>query len=116
MAYSVTFSADAERDFELIFDFLFDSYINLGEAPASAIERAEARVQAIRADIEAIANAPHRGTLHDDILPGLRHVTLGRAVAWFDILEDTSNVRILAVFWSGQDHRRHMLARLLAWR
>jgi plasmid stabilization system protein ParE len=51
--------------------------------------------------------------MHDDILPGLRHVTLGRAVIWFDVIEDKSNVRILAVFFGGQDHIRRMLARLL---
>lgn len=111
--YEVTFSADAERDFELIFEFLFESHIGFGEAAASAIDRAEERVQAIRADIEGLAGAPHRGTLHDGILPGLRHVTLGRAIVWFDIVEDDNVVRVLAVFFGGQDHVRHMLVRLL---
>jgi toxin ParE1/3/4 len=114
MAHKVTFSADAERDFELVFEFLFESYIDFGEAAASAIDRAEERVQAIRADIEDLAKAPHRGSLHQDILPGLRHVTLGRAVVWFDIIEEKEDVRVLAVFFGGQDQFRHMLARLLA--
>ena len=109
MAYKVTFSADAERDFELIFEFLFESYIDFGEAVGPAIDRAEERIQSIRADIEAIAKAPHRGTMHEDILPGLRHVTLGRAVIWFDIIEDKRNVRILAVFFGTQDHIKRML-------
>lgn len=113
MAYRLTFSSDAERDFELVFEFLLESYVDFGETAASAIDRAEERVQAIRADIEAFANAPYRGSLHEDVLPGLRHVTLGRAVVWFDVIEDKSNVRILAVFFGGQDHFRHMLARLL---
>lgn len=113
MTYKVTFAAEAERDFELIFEFLLESYIDFGEAVASAIDRAEERVQAIRAEIEALANAPYRGSLHEDILPGLRHVTLGRAVIWFDVVEDENNVRILAVFFGGQDHFRRMLARLL---
>lgn len=113
MTYKVTFSADAERDFELIFEFLLERYIDFGEAAASAIDRAEERVQAIRADIEGLAKAPHRGSLHENILPNLRHVTLGRAVVWFDIVEEKSDVRVLAVFFGGQDHFRHMLARLL---
>lgn len=113
MAYKVTFAADAERDFELVFDFLFESYVEFGEAAGPAIDRAEERIQSIRADIEALAKVPHRGTVHDDILPGLRHVTLGRAVVWFDIVEDQRNVRILAVFFGAQDHVRRMLARLL---
>jgi plasmid stabilization system protein ParE len=113
MAYKVTFAADAERDFELIFEFLLESYVDFGEAIDLAIYRAEERIHSIRADIEALAKAPHRGTMHDDILPGLRHVTLGRAVIWFDVIEDKSNVRILAVFFGGQNHIRRMLARLL---
>ncbi|WP_339864928.1 type II toxin-antitoxin system RelE/ParE family toxin [Paremcibacter congregatus] len=114
MVYKVTFSEDATRDFELIFDFLFESYVEFGEAADQAIDRAEERIQSISADIQALAKAPHRGTLHDEILPGLRHVTLGRAIVWFDILPDREEVRILAVFFGGQDHIRHMLARLLA--
>lgn len=114
MAYKVTFAADAERDFELVFEFLFESYVEFGEAVGPAIDRAEERIQSIRADIGALAKAPHRGTMHDDILPGLRHVTLGQAVVWFDIVEEKDDVRILAVFFGGQDHFRHMLARLLA--
>jgi plasmid stabilization system protein ParE len=113
MAYKVAFSADAERDFELVFEFLLESHIDFGETAASAIDRAEERVQTIRADIEGLSKAPHRGTLHDDILPSLRHTTLGRAIIWFDILEEKNEVRILAVFFGGQDHMRRMLVRLL---
>lgn len=113
MAFRVRFAADAERDFELIFGFLVDSYLSFGEAVETAIERAEERVQSIREDAESIAESPYRGTLHDDLLPGLRHVTLGRAIIWFDIVERSEEVRILAVFFGGQDHRRRMLARLL---
>ncbi|MGJ3260217.1 MAG: type II toxin-antitoxin system RelE/ParE family toxin [Rhodospirillales bacterium] len=113
MTYRVTFSADAERDFELVFEFILESYIDFGETAATAIDRAEERVQAIHADIEGLASAPHRGTLHDGILPGLRHVTLGRAIVWFDILEENNEVRILAVFFGGQDHIRRMLVRML---
>lgn len=113
MTYKVTFSADAERDFELVFEFILESYIDFGETPASAIDRAEERVQTIHADIEGLARSPHRGTQHDGILPGLRHVTLGRAIVWFDILEENNEVRILAVFFGGQDRIRRMLVRLL---
>ncbi len=111
--YKVTYSVDAERDFNLIFDFLFESYVEFGEAPAPAIDRAEERVQSIRSDIEAIAKAPYRGTTHDDLFPGLRHVTLDRTIVWFDVIEDERKVRILAVFFGGQDHMRRMLVRLL---
>ncbi|MEQ8348543.1 MAG: type II toxin-antitoxin system RelE/ParE family toxin [Sneathiellaceae bacterium] len=113
MAYEVTFSAEAERDFELIFDFLFDSHVAFGEAAGTAIDRAEERLQAIRAGIEALAKAPHRGTRHDDILPGIRHVALGPAIVRLDLVEEEESLRVLAIFFGGQDHTRHMLARLL---
>ncbi len=113
MTYEVIYSADAARDFELIFDFLFESYVGFGEATDSALSHAHQRLIDIHGDIEKLGKAPYCGTLHDVIAPGLRHVTLGRAIVWFDILEDAKNVRILAIFFGGQDHVRHMLARLL---
>lgn len=113
MAYDVVFAADAARDFALIFDFLFDSYVGFGEDFEPAVTRAEERVQSIRKDIVGLGRKPHRGTLHDDILPGLRHVTIGRAIVWFDIEEDAKRVRIFAVFFGGQDHIRRMMLRLL---
>lgn len=56
---------------------------------------------------------PHRGERHDDILPGLRHLAIDRAIYWFDVDEGREAVRVLAVFFGGQDHVRHMLVRLL---
>ena len=113
MAYEVLFAADAEQDFELVFEFLVESYLGFGEAMQTAIKQAERRIQSIREEIEGLTGTPHRGTLHDDLLPGLRHVTLGQAVVWFDIVEESEEVRILAVFFGGQDHQRRMLARIL---
>ena len=113
MAHKVLFAADAEQDFELVFEFLVESYLGFGEAMQTAIKQAERRIQSIREEIEGLTGAPHRGTLHDDLLPGLRHVTLGQAVVWFDIVEESEEVRILAVIFGGKDHQRRMLARLL---
>lgn len=113
MTYEITFSADAERDFELIFDFLLESYIEFSEEPNSATSRAQQRLLSIYADIEKLVKAPYCGTLHDDILSGLRHITFGQTIVWFDVIEDTRDIRILAVFFGSQDHFRHMLARLL---
>lgn len=113
MTFEVIYSADAERDFELIFDFLFESYVGFGEASDSAVSHTHQRLLDIHSDIEKLGNAPFCGTLHDGILPGLRHVTLGRTIVWFDVLEDAKTVRVLAIFFGGQDHVRHMLTRLL---
>jgi len=113
MAYEVVFAADARRDFTLIFEFLVDSYIGFGDDTETAILRAETRVQSIRADITQLGQLPYRGTLHDEMLPGLRHLTIGQAIVWFDIDQDVKLVRVLAVFFGGQDHIRRMLTRLL---
>ena len=113
MGYELEFSVEAERDFELIFDHLLRSYMDFGEGLESALDHAETRVLEIRAAANRITVAPYRGERHDDILPGLRHLTLGRGIYWFDIDEASQVVRVLAVFFGGQDHVRRMMARLL---
>ena len=114
MGFRLELSAEAERDFGLIYDHLLRSYLDFGESLESAIGHAEARVRELRGAAERILTAPHRGERHDDIRPGLRHVTIERAVYWFDVDEARRTVRVLAVFLGGQDYVRHMLARLLA--
>ena len=113
MAYRLEFSVEDERDFRLMFDHLFDGYRGFGEALEDALNHAEVRILEIRAATDRIAAAPHRGERHDNILPGLRHLTINRAVCWFDVDDDRRTVRILAIFFGGQDHVRHMMARLL---
>ncbi len=112
--FKVVFSADAELDFELIFDFLFESYLSFNEDIETAIEQAETKTQSIRKATNKLAKHPFRGILHDDMLKGLRHITIGRAIYWFDILEEEGLVRILAIFYGGQDHQTKMLTRLLS--
>ena len=114
MQFSIEFSADAERDFELIFDHLFESYRGFGESVEEALAHAARRVDAIRRWTDQLCVAPHRGTLHEDMLPGLRHIAIDRAIYWFQVHEEEEKVRVLAIFFGGQDHVRHMLARLLA--
>jgi plasmid stabilization system protein ParE len=46
-------------------------------------------------------------------MPNLRHVTIDQAIYWFLVDEDALIVRVLAIFFGGQDHIRRMLARLL---
>ena len=113
MPWRTEFASDAERDFELVFDFLFTAYLEFGDRRSDAFDRAANRVARIRATAERIADAPYRGTLRDSIAPPLRSVTIDRAVYWFDLDEASETVRVLAVFFGGQDHIRHMLARLL---
>ena len=113
MAFRLEFSVEAERDFGLIFDHLLQGYLGFGESLESAFSHAEVRTLEVRAAAERILTAPHRGERHDDLLPGLRHLAIGRAIYWFDVDDARQTVRVLAVFFGGQDHVRHMLARVL---
>jgi plasmid stabilization system protein ParE len=108
----VEFAEDALRDLELIFDHLAESYRGFGESPDEAVEHAARRTRAIVEAAGRLAGAPHRGTAHDDLAPGIRHVTLDRAVYYFQVAADGS-VRVLALFVGGQDHERRMRLRIL---
>jgi plasmid stabilization system protein ParE len=45
-------------------------------------------------------------------MPGLRNVTKDKTVFYFTVHEDLEEVRVLAIFFGGQDHIRKMLMRL----
>ena len=109
----VEFAEDALRDLDLIFDHLADTYRAFGEAPDEAFEHAARRIRAIIGAADRLALAPHRGTAHDDLAPGIRHVTLDRAVYYFRVEDGNNGVRVLAVFFGGQDHQRRMRLRIL---
>ena len=113
MRFAIEFSADAERDFALIFDHLFESYVAFGEDTGEALDHAARRVMDIRKAANRLESLPFRGTARDDILPGIRFLAIARAIYWFDVDQTARKVRILAVFFGGQDHIRHMLVRLL---
>ena len=113
MRFRVEFSAEAEHDFALIFDHLFESYRSFGTRVEAALDHSEDRNRDIRQEADRLDAALDRGERHDDLLPGLRHLTIDRAVYWFNVHEAEQRVRILAIFFGGQDHVRHMLTRLL---
>lgn len=112
MAYKILRSPAIKRDLDLVFDHLQQSYVTLGDDVLEAFERADHRIEDIKTEMNALALAPYQGTLDSDIRPGLRHVTKGRAIFYFFVDEATKTVHVLAVFFGGQDHQKHMLARL----
>lgn len=112
--WTVEFAAQAERDFELIFDHLLQSYQDFGDEFDVAIDRAAQRIMAIQSSALDLAKIPYQGTLRPDILDGLRFVRHSKAVYWFVADEDRKMVQVLAIFYGGQDHIRHMLTRLLS--
>ena len=112
MPYRVERSSDTDHDLAAIFDFLLNSYMGFGDERGEALERAAARIEGIEDELLALGDAPHQGTLRPDLLPGLRSVTKKRAIVYFDVDDDLRLVRVLAIFFGGQDHQRAMLQRL----
>ena len=112
MRYRVERALDTDHDLAAIFDFLLMSYMEFGDERGEALERAAARIEQIEAEMLALGGAPHQGTLRPDLLPGLRSVTKQRAIFYFDVDDDLRLVRVLAIFFGGQDHQRAMLQRL----
>lgn len=112
-AFSVGVSHAAERDIEAILEHLASNYLNFGDSPDEALMRARRRLISVKEAILALGRTPFQGTLREDLMPGLRQVTKDKAVFYFTIDEPTERVRVLAIFFGGQDHQRRMLKRLL---
>ena len=112
MAFRVERTEDSDRDLDALFDFLFEAARAFGEPPQEAFDRAAARIEAIEDAMQALGKVPHQGSLRPDLLPGLRNVTKDRAILYFTVDERNEVVRVLAVFFGGQDHQRAMLLRL----
>lgn len=113
MAFQIERSRQADRDLRAIFDFLFESGLSFGEAPPEAFARASKRIVAIEKALHHLAKAPYQGTLHPELLPGLRSVTKERAIIYFLLDDARETLRILALFFGGQDHQRAMVKRIL---
>ena len=113
MAYEVLWAEDIDRDLELIFDFLAAATESFGESNEDAFNRAVQRSAEIEAEMKALGNAPHQGTLRPHLGDAVRNVTKNRAVYYFEVDDTRQVLRILAVFFGGQDHKSHVLLRLL---
>lgn len=81
--WTLEYSEDAERDFELIFDHLFDAYVELGDSPDEAVERTAERIRKLRVEIDRLVDTPYIGTLRPDIHSGIRFLRRDKAAIWF---------------------------------
>lgn len=113
MSYKLERSRQARSNLQSILLFPARSHIAFGDDLVTAKKRAVDRLKRIRAAMNALSLKPQQGTRRDDLKPGLRCVTKERAIFYFEIDENRRLVRILAVFFGGQDHQRQMLKRLL---
>lgn len=87
--------------------------MQFGDGFAEARERVAARMRQIDEAMMGLAKTPYQGTLQPKLMAGLRHVTKNRAVFYFTVDDEARIVRVLAVFFGGQDHQNIMLQRLL---
>lgn len=113
VVYKVLLAEAVTTDLVRIYDHLIETYIELGDDLREAVDRVAERVRGIENHITRLAAAPYQGTLCPEIMPDLRRVTKGRAILYFVVNEGELELRILAVFFSGQDHLRHIVARLV---
>ena len=111
--WTLVFAEEAINDLELITEHLTQAYCGFGEPLAEATRHAQLRIESIIAVAERLATTPFRGESRDDLLPGLRHLALDRAVYWFRSRAVQREIQMLAVFFGGQDHQRRMLVRVL---
>ena len=78
MPFEIEFSAAFERDLELVFDHLFDSYRGFGESVDDSLSHAAKRIVGIRKATRRLSSLPVRGTLRDDVLPGVSYLPIVR--------------------------------------
>ena len=89
-AWTVVFAAAVEWELAPIEAFLSKAYQDFGDPADQAAHHAAARVDAMIGHAEQLAVAPMRGGVHDDLLPGLRHLALGQAIYWFQICAEAA--------------------------
>lgn len=114
MGYKIVRTDALDRDLDLIFDHLLDSYLEINPDDEDAFDRAAERIKSIHASMEGLSIAPHQGTLRSEFGPGVRQVTKDKAIFYFIVHDDVEEIRVLAAFYGGQDHQRHMLKRVLS--
>ena len=75
---------------------------------------ADKRLKKILTAASARTRTPYQGTRCPDLGPKIRRVTKDRAIFYFDLNEERQIIRLLAIFFGGQDHDTRILARLLS--
>lgn len=64
---------------------------------------ARSHIVAIGRDIRKLAQVPHRGTVRDAPIAGVRAIPVGGATVAFTVNDDLREVLILSVTWGGAD-------------
>jgi toxin ParE1/3/4 len=94
MSHRVVFSPEAEEQLAALYSYI---------ASAASPDIAARYTEAIVSYCESLHAVPRRGTMRDDVRPGLRITNYKkRAVIAFAV--DPEQVSILGVFYGGQDY------------
>lgn len=94
MSYCVVFSPEAEKQLVALYSYI---------AEAASPNIAAQYIEAIVSYCESLSTFPHRGTIRDDVRPGLRITHYKkRTVIAFDV--NAEQVSIIGVFYGGQDY------------
>jgi toxin ParE1/3/4 len=93
--YRIRFHPLVARDLDVIAHWIIDY---------AGTEAAARKLSEIEAAIATLKTTPHKGSLRDEIAPGLRAIPAGRkAVIAFVVDEDAGEVLIYAVTYGGAD-------------
>ena len=93
MRYKVVFSETAARDLSEIFDYV---------AAHGSADRAIAYLARLQKSIDSLKQFPNRGSMRDDLRPGLRAFGFEHRIAVaFEVGE--SEVTILRVLYGGRE-------------
>ena len=94
MTYRVVFSPEAMEQLAALYRYI---------ATAASPDIAARYTESIVSYCESLRTFPHRGTMRDDVRPGLRITNYRkRTVIAFDV--DVEQVSIIGVFYGGQDY------------
>lgn len=95
MSYLIRYHPLVARDLDEITSWIIDY---------AGREAAGRRLSEIRETIGSLADAPHRGSIRDEIAPGLRAIPAGRrAVVSFTVDDDAREVQVHAVTYGRAD-------------
>jgi len=103
MTFKILWHSSVAQDLENILTLILDY---------SGPTVARRKIREIEAGIRSLAEVPHRGTIRDEIYPGLRVLPVARkGVMCFTVDDATKTVRLMAVTYAGQEWGRLLSTR-----